>query len=167
MAGIGAYGQTIGIYIPSNEISSLVDISYTYHENRTFDSLSKAQFRKLDAGSLTPATREIDDNKDIVVEGMYNLRLPVSEFNKKGFYTVYIKPKEIEAVIADVSSLTAFPNVRGMVLDTTEIKNDVIRTKALTNNDLVGYRVIFLDENGSRQPYYRIITSIYSSSIYI
>jgi hypothetical protein len=91
---------------------------------------------------------------------MYNLRLPLSEFNKKGFYTVYIKPKEIEAVITDVSTLTAYPNVRGIVLDITQIKNSSIQEKARTNNELVGYRVIYLDEKGNRQPFYRIITSI-------
>ena len=72
---------------------------------------------------------------------------------------VYIKPKEIEAVITDVGNLTAFPNVRGLVLDTMQIKNPSIKTKARKNNELVGYRIIYLDENGNRQDYYRIITS--------
>jgi hypothetical protein len=90
---------------------------------------------------------------------MYNLQLPLSEFNKKGFYTVYIKPKEIEAVIADVGNLTAFPNVRGIVLDSTQILNDSISTLARKNNELVGYRIIYIDESGNRQNYYRIITS--------
>jgi hypothetical protein len=90
---------------------------------------------------------------------MYNLQLPLSEFNKKGFYTVYIKPKEIQAVITDVGSLTAFPDIRGIVLDTTQIKDTSISTKAQKNNELVGYRIIYLDETGQRQNYYRIITS--------
>ena len=75
------------------------------------------------------------------------------------FYTVYIKPKEIEAVITDIGNLTAFPNVRGIVLDTAQISNSSIRSKARTNNELVGYRIVYLDENGRRQDYYRIITS--------
>lgn len=157
---IGAYGQTIPIYIASNDIANLVDISYCYHENRTFDSLSQSEFKKLNSAVLTPATKELETGDiDKYVEGMYNLQLPLSEFNKKGFYTVYIKPKEIEAVIMDVSSLTAFPNVRGIILDTTQIKNSSIMSKARTNNELVGYRVIFLNENGERQDFYRIITS--------
>ena len=158
---IGAYGTGIAINIPSDDIPDLVDVSYIYHETRTFDSLSSAKFKKLSPTVLTQAFREQEDGDvDQIVEGMYNLRLPLSEFNKKGFYTVYIKPKEIEAVIADVSSLTAFPNVRGIVIDTTQIKNGYTQKKANTNNELVGYRVIFLDEQGARQPFYRIITSI-------
>jgi hypothetical protein len=158
---VGAYGQTIPMHIPSGDIPNLVDISYTYHENRTYDSLSSTIFKRLESSVLTPATREQNNGEiDQFIEGMYNLRLPLSEFNKKGFYTVYIKPKEIEAVITDVSTLTAYPNVRGIVLDITQIKNSSIQEKARTNNELVGYRVIYLDEKGNRQPFYRIITSI-------
>lgn len=157
---IGAYGTVIPINIANVDIPNLVDISFTYHESRTYDSLSNGEFKHLDSSVLTQARREMDDSSaDVYIEGMYNLQLPVSEFNKKGFYTVYIKPKEIEAVITDVGNLTAFPNVRGIVLDTAQISNSSIRSKARTNNELVGYRIVYLDENGRRQDYYRIITS--------
>lgn len=157
---IGSYGTTIPINIANADIPNLVDISYSYHESRSFDSLTNATFKHLDSSILTQAVREIeDDDADEYVEGMYNLQLPLSEFNKKGFYTVYIKPKEIGAIITDVGSLTAFPNVRGIVLDTEQIQNDSIKDKAKKNNELVGYRIIYLDESGNRQNYYRIITS--------
>lgn len=157
---VGAYGTTIPININNNDIPNLVDISFTYHESRTYDSLSNGEFKHLDSSVLTQARREMDDSSaDVYIEGMYNLQLPISEFNKKGFYTVYIKPKEIEAVITDIGNLTAFPNVRGIVLDTAQISNSSIRSKARTNNELVGYRIVYLDENGRRQDYYRIITS--------
>lgn len=157
---IGAYGTIIPISISNVDIPNLVDISYAYHESRSYDSLSDAKFHHLDSSILTQAKREKEEgDADEYIEGMYNLQLPLSAFNKKGFYTVYIKPKEIEAVITDVGNLTAFPNVRGIVLDTTQIKNNSISTKARKNNELVGYRIIYLDENGNRQNYYRIITS--------
>ena len=159
MGATGSYGLQIPVYISNNEINSLVDISFCYHENRSFDSLNKANFKKLDSSILTVSQRDVDDNVDRVVEGMYNLQLPLSEFNKKGFYTVYIKPKEIQAIIADVGNLTAFPEVMGLVLDTEQIKDETIKTKARKNNELVGYRIIYLDESGNRQNYYRIITS--------
>lgn len=155
----GAYGLQIPVFISTNDIPHMVDISYCYHENRSFDSLTKANFKKLESSILTPARRDDDDAADDYVEGMYNLQLPLSEFNKKGFYTVYIKPKEIQAVITDVGNLTSFPDVRGIVLDTTQIKDASISTKAQKNNELVGYRIVYLDENGNRQNYYRIITS--------
>lgn len=156
----GTYGTNIPININNVDIPHLVDISFVYHGTRSFDSLSNEKFKHLDASVLTQAKRtQEDDDVDEYVEGMYNLQLPLSEFNKKGFYTIYIKPKEIEATITDVGTLTAFPNVRGIVLDTTQIKNESIKTKAQKNNELVGYRIIYLDENGKRQGYYRIITS--------
>lgn len=157
---LGAYGTVLPINISNVDIPNLVDISYCYHETRSYDSISKTDFQHLDSSILTQAER-VQERSDVdkYVEGMYNLQLPLSVFNKKGFYTVYIKPKEIEAVITDVGSLTAFPNVRGIVLDTTQIQNSSIKTKARKNNELVGYRIIYLDENGNRQDYYRIITS--------
>jgi hypothetical protein len=156
---IGAYGTTIPINIDNSDIPSLVDISYCYHEKRSFDSLSEAKFTKLDSAVLSQAKRDTSGNFDEVVEGMYNLQLPLSEFNKKGFYTVYIKPKEVEAVITDVSSLTAFPNVRGLVIDSSSIQDSNMVEKALSNNGLVGYRIVYISDSGARQDYYRIITS--------
>lgn len=161
MGALGAYGSIIPINLKSSEIPSLVDISYCYHETRSYDSLSDAVFKQLPASVLTPATRESgDDNVDGVIEGMYNLQLPLSEFNKKGFYTVYIKPKEIQAEIADIGTLTAYPDVRGIVLDTVKIKknDELTSVKALANNGLVGYRIIYF-ANNAREDYYRIITS--------
>lgn len=155
---VGSYGLNIPVYIKDTEIQDLVDISYCYHETRSYDSLSNAKFKKLDSSILTVSTRD-DDDVDGYVEGMYDLQLPVSEFNKKGFYTVYIKPKEIQAVISDVGNLTAFPDVRGLVIDTAQINSSTIAEKARKNNELAGYRIIYLDENNNRQDYYRIITS--------
>ena len=161
MGSLGSYGTNIPILIKNNEIPNLVDISFCYHETRSFDSLSDAEFKKLDSTVLTQAVREKGSNDvDTVIEGMYNLQLPLSEFNRKGFYTVYIKPKEIETKIIDIGTLTAFPEVRGLVLDTTKIENNsLIREKARKNNELIGYRIIYHDDNGGRQDYYRIINS--------
>ena len=156
MGALGAYGLSIPINIKDSEINDLVDISFCYHETRSYDSITNAAFKTLPSGVLTRAKRE--DGTD-VVEGMYNLQLPLSEFNKKGFYTVYIKPKEISTTITDIGTLTAFPDVRGIVLDTTKINNDYLSKKAQKNNELSGYRIIFLDDNGGRQDYYRIVTS--------
>lgn len=156
---IAAYGTNIPINISNSDITSLVDISYCYHENRTYDSLSNATFYPLESTILTQAQRDSDSGVDQVVEGMYNLQLPVSVFNRKGFYTVYIKPKEIAATIADVGTLTAYPDIRGLVIDISTIGNDNIQTKAQNSNELAGYRIIYLDDSGNRQDHYRIITS--------
>lgn len=160
MGSIGAYGTNIPIAISKNNISSMVDISYAYHATRSFDSASKMEFKRLDPSILTPCERESDDEyADKVVEGMYTLQLPLTEFGKKGFYTVYIKPKEIEATITDVGALTAFPNVRGLIIDQNSLKDEKYKILVKTNNALVGYRIVYFDESGRMENCYRIVTS--------
>lgn len=158
MGATGAYGLSIPSFIRDTEIDSLVDISFCYHETRSYDSVSNTKFKQLPSSILTQAIKE-SENDDTTVEGMYNLQLPLTEFNKKGFYTIYIKPKEIKAKITDVGNLTAYPDVRGLVIDTMGITDTTIREKAQANNGLMGYRIIYLDANNIRQDYYRIITS--------
>lgn len=159
---VGTYGTNIPIYIKTMNIPSLVDITYCYNVNRSYDSLSNSTFEKLDSSILTVASRKQDDTDyvDAYSEGMYNLQLPLDKFNKKGFYTVYIKPKEIEATITDVGNLTAYSNVRGLIIDSESITGDsYTKTNLLSSNELVGYRIIYLDEDGNRENYHRIITS--------
>lgn len=158
---VGTYGTNIPIYIKTESIPSLVDITYCYNETRSYDSLSNSKFEKLESSILTVAPREQDgtDYVDAYSEGMYNLQLPLDKFNKKGFYTVYIKPKEIEATITDVGCLTSYSNIRGLVIDSASISNEYTKTNLLNSNELVGYRIIYLDENGNRENYHRVITS--------
>ena len=158
---IGVYGTNIPIHIDSRKLSSLVDISYCYNESRAYDSLSSSKFKSLPSSVLANCTRDVESgsNLDEIVDGMYTLQLPLSDFNKKGFYTVYIKPKEYAINITDVGCLSAYSDVRGIILDTNAISDKIIRNMARTNNGLVGFRIVFLDENGVREDYYRIVTS--------
>ena len=156
----GVYGTNVPIYIESGKLNSLVDVSYCYNESRSYDSLSNSKFTHLDSAVLAPCERSTDNGEaDKYVEGMYTLQLPLSDFNKKGFYTVYIKPKECMTSITDVGCLSAYSNVRGIILDKSSIEDKVIREMAGTNNGLVGFRVVYLDDNGNREDYYRIVTS--------
>lgn len=149
-----------GTQIPVNIDSSLVDIYYNYHETRNSDSVEGSVFRKIPSSLLRPVVYEkAYDDSDNVIEGMYNLRLPMEYFSNTGFYTVYIKPKEVPAVIGDVGVLAAFPDVNGIVIDTNAIRNAQMKHKALTNNALIGYRIIYFNDNGDREPFYRLITS--------
>jgi hypothetical protein len=151
----GVYGTNI----PAMIDNSMVDIYYAYHETRNSDSTENAIFTKLDSNILTNVLYDGGDATDNVLEGLYNLKLPLQYFSKKGFYTVYIKPKEIPVVISDVSTLSAYPNVRGIVLDASSIEDATFRNKVLTNNALVGYRIIYLDSNGNRENFFRLVTS--------
>ena len=73
MGALGAYGTTIPINIKDGDIDNLVDISFCYHETRSYDSLSDASFKSLPSSVLTRAKGESNDS---VVEGMYNLQRP-------------------------------------------------------------------------------------------
>lgn len=157
MASTGVYGTTVPSLIKQND----VEIFYAYHETRNSDSVESSVFKKLPSTILSNVLYDGDENSiDNVLEGLYNLKLPLQYFNRKGFYTVYIKPKEMYATIADVSSLTSYPNIRGIVVDSRQTGMDSdLSAKLNDNNALVGYRIIFINDNGERENYYRLVTS--------
>lgn len=155
----GIYGTSVSVNFDYEDI----DIFYSYSETRNADDIESAEFVKIPSSLLsrTTYTNEagIDERHDNILEGMGRLKLPLEYFNRKGFYTIYIKNREFPCVIADVGTLTAFNDINGIVLDTTAINNDRLRNKALTNNALVGWRIIYFDTNGYRQDMYRLVTS--------
>lgn len=151
MASNGVYGTRVASRITPND----VDIFYSYSPTRNSDDINKSTFTKLPSTLLIDA--KTDDNN--ILEGLKNLKLPLQYFNKKGFYSVYIRPKEVKAVINHISTLTTYPDVRGIIIDTNMVSE--LSNELKTNNMLVGYRIIYLktDGSGEREPYYRIVTS--------
>ncbi len=90
--------------------------------------------------------------------GLYNLKLPADQFNKLGIYTLYIRPAEIRTTITDCGILSALPNVKGIVIDLNNVPSQ-FRNK-FVNQGLVGFRVEYLNPDGSKIPnFFRIITS--------
>ena len=151
----GVYGLTV----PSNITADDIDIFYSYSPSRNSDDMVNSEFEKLDSNLLTPTVLNTKVNSyDTVVEGVHNLKLPLSKFNKKGFYNVYIKPKEIPVVIQDVAPLISYPDVRGLVIDSTSVPQQ-FQKLFKTNNELVGYRVVYFNDNGEREDFYRLVTS--------
>lgn len=130
--------------------ASDVEIFYHYRPSRNSNDADFSNFKKIDSSLLTNTSLE----GGAILPGMYNLRLPLNIFNKKGIYTVYIKPKEILTTITDVSTLAAYPTIRGVVIDT-----NLINEGGITNNSLVGYRIEFFNEDDVRSDEFRIITS--------
>jgi len=152
----GTYGTKKPAQITANDI----EIFYYYRPSYSSDSPDFKEFKKLDSSLLVAcdAEYETEDGGKTSLElpGMYNLRLPLDKFGTKGIYTIYIKPKEIFTKIIDVSTLAAYSNVRGIVIDSTDISNSDI----VNNGNLVGYRVEYFDTEGKgRTGEYRIITS--------
>lgn len=140
---------------PANISSVDVDIFYHYRPNRAEDDSRFPTFKRLDSNVLTKIfyTEEGEEDNEMVLPGMYNLRLPVNEFKEKGIYTIYIKPKEYIVTIQDVSTLSAFPSVKGIVFFDNTIGS------IANNGNLVGYRVEYFDDNNNRTEDFRIITS--------
>ena len=91
--------MSVGIYgtkVLSNVNSNDVDILYSYSASR--ETPTNPQ--------MAPMFGAISDNefkKLIGADGVYELRLPASIFNKLGFYTILLKPKSFETTIMDCS----------------------------------------------------------------
>lgn len=153
----GVYGTKVA----SNVTSDDIEIFYSYSPTRNSNDVDNKKFEKLDSTLLNSVSLDESTNGyDVLLEGVYNLKLPLQKFNKKGFYTVYIRPREIPAVILDVGTLSAYPDVKGIVVDIDALDdNNTLKSVLSVNNDLVGYRVIYFNGNGEREKYYRIVTS--------
>lgn len=146
----GVYGTVV----PANITKDDVSIFYNYRPTRNNDSVEGATFKELDRSNITEAECENSLSVDGKVEGLYNLKLPLDIFGKKGFYTVYITPREQRLTILDVGVLSAYPDVKGIVIS----KESDLSQSLQANNALVGYRIEYLNAN-KRESYYRIITS--------
>ena len=138
-----------GTVRPSNiNINNDVEMFYYYRPTRGSDDENFSNgFKKLDNINLVQSKSEDD-----VLIGLFELRLPLDIFNKKGFYTVYLRPKEIFTNITDVSVLAAYPDVKGVVFNLGSPEFEGI-------TDLTGYRIDYFDDNGERTDVSRLITS--------
>lgn len=137
-----------GTVKPANiSIENDVDIFYSYRVDRNYNS--GHTFKKLPTSNMF---RAVDEDGTTTIDGLYNIRLPLSVFGSKGIYTIYIKPKEVSLPIYAVSTLQEYPDVRGVIFQT-----DNLRSHMITDGSLVGYRIQYGD-NGDEN-FTRIITS--------
>lgn len=153
--------NTYGIVRAALVDPSDVEIFYCYRPTRNSEDESFRKWRKIDDITSMFSNGELETSSvsDIRLPGMYNLNLPVSIFGRKGFYTIYIRPKEFTCTIKDVGALDSYPEIRGIVID----MNEITENRSLFSNDnLVGYRVEYYNfQSGGlmRQQYYRLVTS--------
>lgn len=146
-------------------INPLNDVEIFYHFQPTLNSkdVSYEDFHKIEDVTSMLSNSTVDNPGDFVgdntLPGMYKLSLPVSIFGRKGFYTIFIRPKEIYCTIKDIGALAAYPEIQGIVID----MNDINENRSLFGSDnLTGYRVEYLQYTGDglkRQEYYRLVTS--------
>jgi hypothetical protein len=135
---VGIYGTTR----PADVSIGDIDVYYNYTPNReTINNI----FIKLDSNEILsenklPEDEEIVGYDENLLEGLYNLRLPATVFGQLGIYTIYIKPKKVNAVIVDCSVLSSLPSVKGIVLDVNQLPENL-----RANNALQGYRIEYVD----------------------
>ena len=106
---------------------------------------------------LTPVNHPDQPNQ--ILGGLYGLKLPAANFNIKGFYNIVIRPKEFKTKIVDCGNLSSIPDVKGIILDSNRSDLSDFQNK-LSDQQLVGYRIEYLNPDGSKIPnLFRIITS--------
>jgi len=153
---IGSYG-TIR---PSDVSPSDVEIIMNYTASR--DVTDSFVLTKLDAQTiLRPYFNNSETGGNAGVEvlgGLYNLTLPANQFNALGIYTLYLRPVQIRTVITDCGVLSALPNVKGLVIDISNVPTQFINK--FVAQGLVGFRVEYLNADGSKIPnFFRVVTS--------
>lgn len=151
---------TYGTVRPADMSPEDVEIILNYTPSR--DVTTNFVLKKLNAADvLTPYFHNANTggNADVeILGGLYNLKLPSEEFNKIGIYTLYIRPTEIRTTITDCGVLSALPNVKGLIIDLNGVPAQY--RNRFTNQGLVGYRIEYLNDDGTKIPnFYRIITS--------
>jgi hypothetical protein len=153
---IGSYG-TIR---PSDVSPQDVQIEMVYTPSR--DVTDNYVLTSLDAQSvLKPYFNNSETGGNAGVEvlgGLYNLTLAAQQFNALGIYTLYVRPAQIRTTITDCGVLSALPNVKGIVIDLTNVP--VQYQNKFVSQGLVGFRVEYLNSDGTKIPnFFRIVTS--------
>lgn len=126
-----------GTIRPANiNISNDVEMYYYYRPSRGETDSEFKGYKSLNPTvCLSPCVSDDDESRII---GIYDLKLPLNSFRKKGIYNIYIKPKECKTKIVDVSVLAAYPTIKGVVLNMSDAE-----LKGIEN--LTGYRIEFED----------------------
>jgi hypothetical protein len=153
---IGSYG-TIR---PSDVSPEDVQIIMNYTPSR--DVTNDFTLTELDAQTiLKPYFNNSQTGGNAGVEvlgGLYNLTLPAQQFNALGFYTLYLRPAQIRTKITDCGVLTALPNVKGIVIDISNVPAQY--QNKFVPQGLVGFRIEYLNADGSKIPnFFRVVTS--------
>jgi hypothetical protein len=136
------------------------DVEILLHYTPTRDETNNFVLTTLDNSVLTPYFNNNATGGQTVelLGGLYNLKLPMENFNSLGIYTLYLRPAEIRTTITDCGVLSSLPNVKGIVFDLNNVPANY-RNKFVANG-LVGFRIEYLNSDGTKIPnFFRIVTS--------
>jgi len=152
----GVYGTVRAADVSPNDM----EIFYHYTPSRA----SSGNVQLIKINNPNEIIKKVDDpsNPGQIFGGMYTLTLPTNIFNLKGFYNLIIRPKQIKTKIIDCGILSAFPDIKGLVFDSSTINPEDLNK--FQNGGLVGYRIEYLTTDPVApekkiQNLFRIITS--------
>lgn len=152
---LGSYGTIRPADVSPEDVEIIMN--YTPSRDVTNDFI----LTKLDSSTILRPyfnTPTIGGSGLEILGGLYNLKLPAEQFNRLGIYTLYLRPKQIRTTITDCGVLSSLPNVKGIVIDLNNVSADDLNK--FTSQGLVGFRVEYLNNNGTKIPnFFRIITS--------
>jgi len=136
---------TFGNIRPSDVNVDDINVYYSYVPSR---DVVNNTFIKLNSSDVLtqiaqPDSEAINGYNDNLLEGLYDLKLPASVFGDLGIYTIYLKPKMFSTVIRDCGVLSALPTIKGIVIDTTDLTDNMVKS-----NGLQGYRIEYVDNDG-------------------
>tara|TARA_R110002020_G_scaffold113236_9_gene260385 strand:- start:20724 stop:21584 length:861 start_codon:yes stop_codon:yes gene_type:complete len=137
---IGNYGTKRLSSVPTGDI----EVLYSYVGTRNVEPTNN--FKPINGGGLTTLNQPDGD----ILPGYFNLKLPADQFSNVGIYNLMIRPRVITTTITDCGVLAAFPNIKGVILDTNGL-GDL--------NSLVGSRIEYYDTNRATDTF-TIITSV-------
>lgn len=138
----GTYGNNRASDINVNDL----DMFYTFSPSR--EENSNQVFRLNPETLIEPLLMPNDEQivgQDNLLGGMYNLTLPATIFNQIGYYTLFIRPKEIRTNIVDCGVLSSLPTVKGIVLDSNNLPSELA-----SNGGLDGYRIEYINTDGTK-----------------
>ena len=150
---------TYGTKRPADVNPSDIEVLVVYTPNR--NDLTTQTITKYSGTTVIKPVYNNANTGGTTVEilgGLYNLILPANVIQNKGYYTIYIRPAQIRATIYDCGNLTTYPDVRGIVFNVNTAPTDFY--DKFQNNGLNGYRIEYLNSDGTKLPNTsRIITS--------
>jgi len=148
---IGVYGTIRPSDVSPEDVEIIMIYSPT--RNKTENIVQK----KLSATTLLKPYFDSANTQELL-GGLYNLTLPATEFSSIGFYTLYLRPAQIRTKISDCGILSALPNVKGIVINLDEVPVN-FRNKFEKTQELVGYRVEYINKGQKVPNFFRVVTS--------
>ena len=142
-----------GVVRPADVTTEDIQMFYNFAPNRQTPISSMFE---LDATSLLSEIPEplLVNGIAQSYQGLKNLTLPADQFGATGIYNIIIRPRQLLLEIADCGVLSSAPDVKGILLRTSDLP-----TNLTADNALIGFRIEYYDEQGKIRNLFRIVTS--------